>query len=497
MLKKRKGTSGPVMVMAGMTIFIVILSLILNKLGIRGYITEAATLETSLVTVNNVLSKDGIKFILNNSVMNFKLLEPLAIVVMALIAISITESSGLLKDFAAPLKKIKPKYVTLITVFIGIISTIIGDYSYALLLPLAGIIYKYIGRDSSLGVLTMFVAITIGYCTGLIYNYQDYVLGTITQTAASGIDKTYELNLLSNIFIMLASTIILTIIGTIVIEKLLSKRFHRNENTDNLIVSKKARIATLITAVVIGAIFVYSIVPGLPFSGILLDNTEDTYIAKLFGDTAILNNSLMLIVIGALMICGFVYGKISRNIKNSRDYSKGLTSTFENTGYIFVLMFFASIMIGILEWTNIGTIIAVNLVDFLSKLQFSGNILILLIFLAVIIISILIPSTITKWNLIAPVLVPLMMRANITPSFAQFIFSAADSVGKCFSPFYIYFIIMIGFIYKFNNDEHTSIFNTMRKIMPIVLILLGVWLIILIGWNLIGIPVGIETTTTI
>ena len=69
---------------------------------------------------------------------------------------------------------IKPKYVTMIVIFVGIISTIIGDYSYGLLLPLAGILYKYIGRSSSLGVLTMFIAITIGYGTGIIYNYQKY-----------------------------------------------------------------------------------------------------------------------------------------------------------------------------------------------------------------------------------------------------------------------------------------------------------------------------------
>jgi len=494
--KKQRGTSGPVVVIAIMTIIIMILSLILNLLGVRGYITEATTLETSLVTVNNVFSKEGIKYILNNSILNFKLLEPLANVVMALVAISILEASGLIKDLCIPLKKIKPKYVTLITIFIGIISTIFGDYSYAILLPLAGIIYKYIGRDSSLGVLTMFIAITIGYATGLIYNYQDYTLGILTQAAAEGIDKTYQFTLLSNIFIMLTSTFILTIVGTFVIEKLLSKKFHRNEQKDNLTVSKKARVYTIITSIIMLSIFVYSIIPGLPLSGFLLDDTQPTYIAKLFSETSIFNNSLMLIIIAMLMLCGFVYGTISRNIKNTRDYSKSLTKTFDNTGYIFVLMFFSSIMIGIIDWTNIGQILALNLVDFLSSLQFSGIILITIVFLMVVIISILIPSTITKWNLISPVLVPLMMRANITPAFTQFIFKAADSVGKCFSPIYIYFIIALGFMYKFNSDENISIFNTMKKIMPIILILASVWLIILLGWNLIGLPVGIDTSVT-
>ena len=56
----------------------------------------------------------------------------------------------------------------------GIVSTIIGDYSYALLIPIAGIMYKYLDKNPGLGIITMFVAISIGYGTGVIYNYQAY-----------------------------------------------------------------------------------------------------------------------------------------------------------------------------------------------------------------------------------------------------------------------------------------------------------------------------------
>lgn len=496
MIKKRKGTSGPVIVIAGLTIFIMVLSWILNLIGVRGYITEAETLETSLVTVNNVLSKEGIRYIFNNSVANFKLLEPLSLIVMALVAVSIAEASGLLKDLFSPLKKIKPKYVTCLVMFIGIISTILGDYSYVFLLPIAGILYKYIDRNPSLGVITMFIAITIGYGTGLIYNYQDYILGLVTQTSAMGITKSYQFNLLSELYILITSTVILSIIGTIIVEKTISKKYYRVEEKDNLNMSKKARKVTTITFITLLFIIIYSVIPGLPLSGVLLDNSQNTYIAKLFGDSSSFNNGLMLIIVGIIMICGFIYGTISRNIKNSRDYSKALTKTFENTGYIFVLLFFSSIMIGIFDWTNIGTIVCVNLVDFISKLQFTGSILIILVFIAVILMSILIPSTITKWNLIAPVLVPVMIRANISPDFTQFLFKAGDSIGKCFSPIYIYFLVMIGFLYKYNKDENISIFDTMKKIMPIVLLIAVVWLVILIGWNLVGLPIGINSTVT-
>ena len=96
----------------------------------------------------------------------------------------------------------KKQLITAIVMFVGIISTIIGDYSYAFLLPIAGILYKYIGRSSSLGVLTMFIAITIGYGTRIKYNYQKYELGNITELATQSIVNEYNYELLSNIFLI-------------------------------------------------------------------------------------------------------------------------------------------------------------------------------------------------------------------------------------------------------------------------------------------------------
>ena len=67
-----------------------------------------------------------------------------------------------------------------------------------------------------------------------------------------------------------------------------------------------------------------------------------------------------------MMVSGFIYGKISKNIKNSHEYSLALSKNFENLGLMFVLMFFTSIMVSIIDWTNIGVVISANLVDFIG-----------------------------------------------------------------------------------------------------------------------------------
>lgn len=492
--KKLKRT-GPITTIILLILGISIISFILNLLGVRGYTTEAGTLETSIVTINNVISKDGIKYILNNTIINFQMMQPLVYLIISLIAVSILETSGLLKHLLIPFKKMKYRYITFLTILLGILSTFLGDYCYVLLLPLIGVIYRYLGRDSSLGFITMFIGITIGYSSGIFSNYQDYLLGMMTQSAASSIDSSFKYEFWSNIYIIVVSMIVLSILGTFLIEKKLAKQYKRNEEKDNLVVTRKALIPTVIIAILIIGFFVYAIIPGLPLSGMLLKSNSNYYIDKLMGEGAPLSNSLLLLILAIILICSFIYGKISRNIKNS-DYTYCMTKAFENTGYIFVLMFFASVLLGILDWTNISTVFATNIIDFIGSLQFSGIALVLIVFIAIVFISILIPSSLTKWSLASPVLVPLFMRSNINPAFTQSLFTAADAVGKCVSPIYIYLIILIGFLYKDNKNNENSIFGTMKHMMPVLWLLMLALLVIILGWYLIGFPIGIGTNIT-
>ncbi len=495
-MKLKRKPYGPVIEIIIMAIVISVLCLILHLIGFSGYKTEAGTFETTLMVINNIFSKEGIKYLLNNTLAHFQTLEPLVLIIVSLIAVSIMEASGLLKHIFTPFKKLKSKYITMIVLFVGIISTIIGDYSYALLLPISGIFYKYIGKNSSLGVITMFVGITIGYGTGLIYNYQAYQLGNMTELAAQSIIPNYNYELLSNIFVLVSSTIILTVVGTIALE-ILGKKYSRNEETDNLNTSKKALKITTIVFIALICLFIYCIIPGLPHSGMLLSKTEPTYIGKLFGDGSLLSQGLLVLIVGILVVCGFVYGIISRNIKPNGNYSKILTKSFEGTGYIFVLLFFISIIYEMIDWSNFSTVISTNLIDFVGSTNISGVVLVLLAFVTIIIISVFIPSSLAKWELISPIYVPLLMRANISPTFTQTIFLAADSVGKLLSPIYIYLIVTVGFIYKYEKNSDESIFSVMKKIMPTLGLLALAWLVIILGWYLIGIPIGIGSSISL
>ena len=220
---------------------------------------------------------------------------------------------------------------------------------------------------------------------------------------------------------------------------------------------------------------------------------------KLFGSHSPFKEGIVIIITFIMMISGFIYGKISGNIKSSHEYSLGLSKSFENLGFVFVLLFFTSVMISILDYTNIGVVVSANLVDFISSTSLSGIPLIISFMFIVIIMSILIPDTLTKWKLLSPTVVPLFMRANITPDFTQFVFKIADGIGKTITPLFVYFIIMIAFLEKYKNDEkqRISVLGTMKMMIPVILILGGLLILFVVLWYVIGIPIGIGTNATI
>lgn len=495
-MKKKKILLGPVITIIILILLIVIGSFVASLFGLQGEVTKVAngTLETSMVTVNSIFSIEGLTYLFSSPVETFETFKPLVLLIISLMAISIGKASGLFKALFVPLRKLKPAVITFLTLFVGIISSFFSDLGYIVLLPLAAVFYQYIGRNSILGILTVFVGITMGYGAGLVFSFDDYQLGLLTKKAATvSVDKEYVFNAWSNSFIMMASTLILSVVGTLIVETFLKPKVKESiKEEDELQRSTKGLVVSIIAFILLFAAFIYMIIPGLPGSGLLLDMDKKDYVAQLLGGDSPFNDASIFMFLIILMICSGIYGFMSKNITNTNDFSVGLSKEFDSLGYIFVLMFFVSLMISILTFTNLGEVIGAHLISFMSNLEFTGLPLILIMFFIIVIMSFFIPDAVAKWTIASPILVPLFMKANITPDFTQFIFKAADSVGKGFTPFFVYFIIMLALLEKYNSKESVKItvFGTLKMLLPTILLCMVVWILIVIGWFIIGIPIG-------
>jgi len=249
---KNKMNFGPITIMIFIGIGIALLSFLLNKFGFQSYITDPETFETTIVTVKNIFS-------------NFRVLEPFAVIVVSLIAVTILEVSGLLSSLCKGIKNVRPATLTFFTLLVSVFSTIVGDYSYAILFPLVAMVYKNANRDPKVGIMTAFIGITMGYGAGFVYNYQDILLGNIAQETASDVLETYLFEPWSMIFIEVVSALVIAILGTILIEKTFSKKYKRVEEKE-YIHSPKALATTIGVFVFFMTLIIYSIIPGLPLS---------------------------------------------------------------------------------------------------------------------------------------------------------------------------------------------------------------------------------------
>ena len=107
-------------------------------------------------------------------------------------------------------------------------------------------------------------------------------------------------------------------------------------------------------------------------------------------------------------------------------------------------MFFISQLISLFKWSNLDVFLSSLLINWLKSLEITGMFLIIFYFIIILLVSLLIPDSIMKWQIIAPVAVPLLMRANITANYTQFIFIVADGIGKSISVLFPYAAILFG-----------------------------------------------------
>lgn len=502
MTKTKKKNNGIAISLIVILAIVMVLSTILSIFGIEGETTSIVNnvLETSLITPKNIFSVDGIKYFFGNVVTNLALFKPLIMLVIVMIGISIGEKSGLFKVIFSRAKKFKLIFLTFIVLLSSILLNFLGEYVYVLLIPLVAIFYKNINRNPILGVMTVFIGTTIGNVAGMLFSYENYSLGVLTQSAATmDIDKSYVFNFNSTLFISIFSILVISILGTYIISKHWFSKYGKirisdEEDEPNPLSKSAGNITFLIFGLLVLILF-YMI---LPKPGILLDNDQVKYSLKLLSDNSPFKSSFVYIFSLIMMICGFVYGKLSKNIKNSNEYSLGLAKEFDGIGYVFVLMFILSQIIGVIDWTNIGEIFATQLINIMSTLSFSGVLLIFIMIIFTIIISIFMPNILSKWALMSPVIIPLFMRANITPDYTQYLFEVSNSIGSSLTPLLSCFIVMVGFAYKYTTKEEDISFSKMYKtILPVTLLIALVWILLIIGWYIIGFPLGISSYPTL
>lgn len=519
-LRLKKFYFHPITIFIVLSVVIVLLSGILSKFEMQAtYNTVNSTthdLETTIVSVENMLSFDGMKFIISNAATNFISFTPLATLLISLIGLSIAEATGFIEAFSRKyIRKLSHYQLTFIVIFIGVISSLVNDIGYAILIPLVAMVYASNGRNPLTGIATAFCGVTFGYGVSIFVGSMEVSLMDYTKNAALLIDSNIHISLTCNLIFIIVASIILSIVGTFIVEKIISPKLGKyklvdediskteelriidlEEEEQHKIAREKSqkqglRYALFAFIFVIG-IFVYMVIPNLPNSGMLLDMKENTYLGQVFGKNSYFQDGFTYMMSLLFLFMGLAYGIGAKTVKNDKELLEKAGNYFSKIGSIIILIFVASQFIAIFKKTNIGTIIVAWLANLLEYLNFNSLSLIIITIVFISVANIFVTTPGAKWAIFAPVVVPLFMQSNISPQFAQVVMRAGDSMTNGITPLLAYFAVYIGYlnIYNFDKTKPITITRAIKITSPYCGIIYLTWLFLVIGWYILGLPIG-------
>ncbi|HIS17057.1 MAG TPA: AbgT family transporter [Candidatus Coprovivens excrementavium] len=501
---KEKITLNPVMTFLILILITIILSGFLNLIGFEATYNkidvETGEYTVTSESVESLLSLSGIKYIFTSTVSNFTAFTPLSMIIIVLIGIGIMEKSGFIKTTFTILTKYCKKYtITFWLVFISVIMSIAGDLGYVIMIPLAALMFSYGRRNPILGIVAVYAGLTCGSGISILLTSVDSEMMRYTLANALSIDSNYTLGTMCFFFIMTIAALLVSFVITVITERISVNNVEKYEYKDE---KKELRLGKreyrgLIFSIIAGAIylliFIYNIIPGLPFSGNLLDYTQDFYIDKLFSYDSFFSNGFVFIVTIFFVILGLFYGIGAKTIKNNNDFCEDLTHSLDGTGRTLILILLGSILVNVFKKTNIGTVLTITLSNIIGNGSLSGIMLIVALFLISAISSLFQTGSVAKWAIISTTAIPAFMNGSLSPEFAQVIARFGECATLGLTPLLAYFTIYIAYIEKYNQqDNPVSLFRTLRYQLVYSLIVGAILLLLVVGWYLIGIPIGIN-----
>ncbi len=481
----------PITMFLGLAIIVTIISAICSAAGV----SAVNPADGSTIEVFNLLSLDGIRYLWTNVITNFSGFAPLGMVLVAVIGSSVAEKSGFLVAVMVNfLGKAKGWIVTMVIMFLGINLNIAGDAGFIVLPPLAAILYMSIGRHPLLGMYTAFASVAAGFCANVLLGLSDALAYGFTEQAAQMIDPNYQQSIAINWYFLIVSCVLLTIVGTILVEKVLLHRFpvskeelakydFDEDNSNITPIQKKGIAAAGLSVLIYAAVVVFMCLPIFGGRAILADeNGSITSGASPFSKGIVFTVTLF------LMIPGIVYGVVIGKYKNDKDVWADISQGFAEMGNYVFMCFFISIFTNFFSVSKLGTVLAIKGANLLSTIGFTGIPLLLgLIFLSCI-VNIFIGSASAKWAILAPVFIPMMMLMGFDPAITQVVYRIGDSITNPLSPLFTYLPVILGFAHKY--DEKVGLGTVIANMLPFSVTFAIAWILQVVIWVLLNLPLG-------
>lgn len=467
-----------------LTIFIVLISAICAALGIE--VVNPVT--QKVVAAKSLLSAAGVNFMLQKMVTNFTGFSPLGLVLVMTLGIGLAEHVGLVSALMRNTIlsiKASPTVLTFIIFLIGICGNVASDAAIVVVPVISAFIFLSLGRHPLAGIAVGYASTTAGFSANLIVAGTDALLAGISTEAVRIVNPAYQVSIVSNWYFMAASTFMLAIIGTYVTVKIIEPRLGKytgSKQISNEAVTDLERTALRKSGIYTALYLLLIVAATIPANSFLRN-------AK----TGSLMNSPLLAAIVPLLflmflIAGVTYGRHVGKIKAAGDVPRYMTIAMKDMASYIVLVFIIGQFIALFNWSNLGYILAVNGANTLKQMNLSGTPLFVMFILLSTFINIFIGSGSAKWALLAPIFVPMFYMMGYTPELTQVLYRIGDSTTNIITPLFPYMPIILGLAQEY--DDKAGVGTIISTMMPYSIYMLIAWIIMIIGWVYMNIPLG-------
>lgn len=440
------------------------------------------------VIIKSIFSNEGLTFALTEMINNFISFAPLGLVLSMTLGIGLAEEVGLMSAFMRKtILGVNEKWVVFVIMMVGVCGNMASDAAIIIVPTLAAMIYLYLGKNPIAGIALGYAATTAGFSANLFIAGTDALLQGITNEA-SAIVNGPEVEVACNWYIMFVSTFLIAIVGTLINNKIIEPRigkYHGNVKAEKSEITpeeNKGLRAAAIALIIYIAIVVIACIPGSSF----MRNPETGSLMT----GSVLMKSLIPLILIMFIVIAIAYGKAAGTIKNPfREVPKIMETSIAKMSSFVVLAFVIGQFIAWFNWTNMGLYLAIVLAETLKASGLVGIPLFILYILIAAFINMFIGSGSAKWALLAPIFVPMMNMLGYHPAWAQFLYRIGDSATNIITPLFPYFPIILSFMQEYDDEAGAG---TLLSIMlPYSVIILVTWILFMIAWYLLGLPLGI------
>jgi len=449
------------------------------------------------VRIENQLTGEALATFMARLVTTFTGFAPLGVVLVALLGVGVAEKTGFINTGLRLILGFTPRsLLTPMLILAAIVSHTAADAGYVLVIPLGGVIFYAAGRHPLAGIAAAFAGVSGGFSANFIPSGIDPLLQGFTQSAAQILDPEVLVNPLCNLAFTAVSSVLVIAVGWYLTDRVIEPRLKGTEidgDPDEMPKmeepSRRDRLGFLagMASLVIGLVVL--LVWAWPDTSPLRSPA-----GELTAFSAPLMQMLVPLIFVFFLIPGVVHGYVAGTVKTHRDIVDGMSDAMRTMAYYLVMAFFAAQFIAAFSSSNVGLLIALKGANFLRDLGLPPQATVVGIILLSAVVNLFVGSASAKWAVLSVIFVPMLMSLGISPELTQAAYRVGDSVTNIVTPLMPYFPLVVVFCQRYTKKA--GIGTVLSLMIPYAVTLLITWTVFLIGYWLLGIPLGLQAGYT-